>query len=63
MARVPACFAGSGPLKAQPISDLTAHGAALSSDFLNSKGDECRNNLVQESLKHRLDCSSDLASS
>ena len=31
-------FAGIGPLKAQPIFDFTAHGAALSSDFLNSKG-------------------------
>ena len=61
VARVAACFAGSGPLKAQRIFDFTAHGAALSSR--NQKGDEYRNNLVQESLEHRLYCSSDLANS
>ena len=31
-------FAGSGPFKTQPIFDFTAHGAVLSSDFLNSNG-------------------------
>ena len=30
--------AGSWPPKAQPISEVTAHGAAFSSEFLNSKG-------------------------
>ena len=34
--RVAACFAGRGPLKAHSILVLTAHGAILSSDFLNS---------------------------
>ena len=38
VARVAACFAGRGPLKAHPIFDFTAHGAALSSDLLNSNG-------------------------
>ena len=63
VARVAACFAGKGPLRAQPILYFTAHSAVLSSDFLNSKGYECRNNLVQESLEPRLDCSYDLANS
>ena len=36
--RVAACFAGSGPLKANPIFDFSAHGAVLSSDFLIASG-------------------------
>ena len=34
VARVAACFAGRGPLKAHPIFDFTAHGSVLSSDVL-----------------------------
>ena len=38
VARVASCFAGSRPLKAQPILVVPAKGEDLPSDFLNSKG-------------------------
>ena len=63
VARVAACFAGRGSLRAHLIFKFTAQGEVLSSDFLISMSNGCRSSLVQELLALRLDCSSDSASS